>query len=295
VSFKFPEKALLEASHEQNPDGIGIAYWTDKGIVFKKGIKFEQLMEYEKKIPEGTAMIIHFRRATVGAGVPELCHPFPVTTKEALNHTEGIADVVFAHNGGIGEWRNYITAALSSKNPLPSGDHWSDTKAIAFVLGTYGVNYLNIIDDGKQKYATLDKEGRIKRWGTFTEVEKDKIYTSQNITPKRNYAQQQQQQNHSPKWNQGNTQNGYNTSDEDKVIAVPVDNPNAHALVVISRGASVETREDNKPAVTTTMQNQVQGPVGPVPASSPITPCMRSNPGTKPGRFSPIDIDTPMV
>ena len=280
ASLKFPTKEFLEASMEGNPDGIGIAYWTPLGVKYKKGIKFDELLKIGEQFDpsQSNSMLIHFRKSTVGAAVPQLCHPFPVSKEEDLNNIEGTAKVVFAHNGSVTDWRNYITSALGSVNKLPSGEHWSDTKALAFCLGAWGVNYINILNDGKNRFATLDDTGLITKYGEWHVVEKELIWSSVNV---RLRSVQTHTTNHS--YNNGNrATNASNVSsavDDDRVIAVPVENPNANNLVVITRGAHVERRGET----TSAFGNPAI--LGPTKPSSFVE-------AKNGGRFSIVDTDT---
>ncbi len=228
----FPPKDLLEAGAEQNSDGIGIGYLSEGGVAYYKGLKIEELLKFSDIIKEGVPALIHFRKATVGGSVPELCHPFPINfpytrkNNEEINSTKGITKLIFAHNGSILDWRTYVTNAFSKDVPVPSGKHWSDTKAIAFCLGVYGPNYLDILNDNRQKFATLNDKGKITRWGEWYEYSKG-IHTSYNITTKKYQVHPHTQ-----------TGGGTHVSDDDKVIAIPVENPNARQLVLITRGTS---------------------------------------------------------
>lgn len=176
---RFPSMELLALGDKQNPDGGGIAY-LDKGkVVWEKGLSYIDFLDF--KFIEGP-MLIHFRMATVGEPVPELTHPFPVTKGVELN-TKGETDVVFAHNGHVHEWKELLLPAIDTNNPLPGGEYWSDSRAMAFLVHRYGENFLNLITG--QKFATLSRNG-IKRWGSWHKYD-DKIWTSYDPSMRNEY------------------------------------------------------------------------------------------------------------
>lgn len=148
---KFPDIKLLLLGQEQNPDGGGIA-WRERGLVhYRKGLNADQIA----KIGTQTRgpWLIHFRFATVGPAIGELCHPFPVTVDaEAL--TEGSSNAVLAHNGHWGEWRDGIVKNLGMKATfLPTGP-WSDSRVMAWVAAHSGLSFLNSLTQQRIAYMT---------------------------------------------------------------------------------------------------------------------------------------------
>lgn len=234
AGIQFPDKELLEAAAEQNQDGIGIGFQSSKGIRYYKGLSLKELLNFSNigEVPQ----IIHFRKSTVGGAIDQLCHPFPITRKEDLNNLRGYAKAIFAHNGTVGEWRQYMIPALSHSTPIPPSEHWSDSKAIAFLLDIYGIDFLSLIAESKQRFAVLDKNG-LRRWGDWQTLEKDKLWSSQKITPK---SQQSTFSNHTQGWSASHSAANRISSAggtyDDRVVAIPVNNPHAHELVIVTRG-----------------------------------------------------------
>lgn len=243
----FPSDEILDAGFESNPDGIGIGYKTAKGpLKYYKGLKMTELKNFSNLA--NTPMLIHFRKASIGEVVPELCHPFPITQKSDINNTRGYAEALFAHNGNVTDWRTLLIPALSRDKPLPEGEHWSDSKAIAFLVSVYGKGFLTLIAE-RQKFAVLDKTG-ISRWGDWHKIS-DTIHCSYNpiktkyVYPSNNYIGGA---GHGSTKISGAGTGSFSSSD-DRVVAVSVPNPNANKLVIVTRGKKVQP-EDISPRET---------------------------------------------
>lgn len=83
-------------------------------------------------------IVIHFRWASVGEVTPELCHPFPVTSK-ATTRLSGQARAVLFHNGTWGQWRD--TLRRMPRHRSPDG-LLSDTRVAASVVDLCGMDLL---------------------------------------------------------------------------------------------------------------------------------------------------------
>jgi len=141
----------LKAAEQQNPDGAGIAWTGKSGVSMRKGLTALAVHQLLDEIPENTPYVIHFRFATVGEPNAGLCHPFAIGKKTSLaTQRDGLNRVLF-HNG---TWRNW-RAVLDQMPNKPSGE-WSDSRAIAFILGSIGEP---ILDDIPCKFAVMDNEG----------------------------------------------------------------------------------------------------------------------------------------
>ena len=68
-----------DAAQYNNNDGYGIAWIKDGLVHFKKAIgsKIDALREFRPPKP----YVMHFRLATVGTEITEMCHPFIVSPK----------------------------------------------------------------------------------------------------------------------------------------------------------------------------------------------------------------------
>ena len=111
--IEIPEREYLKNCHDNNPDGIGIAWIDERRIThIRKGfMKFKSFMKFlnpKKKELKKYDVIIHFRYATHGSVSPGNCHPFPIDINlRNLRSTaySGRFDIL-AHNGVIFEYGN---------------------------------------------------------------------------------------------------------------------------------------------------------------------------------------------
>jgi len=148
---KFPTRRVLELGASRNPHGAGIAWVEDGKVKWKKGLKLEELFNYEDKTGPG---LVHFRLSTVGGDNPLLCHPFPVSETAEVD-LEGEADKVLAHNGHWMDWQKCVSNVVNRDKPLPPAP-WSDTRGIAWLTSHYGDDWLDWLSE---KVAVLDKNG----------------------------------------------------------------------------------------------------------------------------------------
>jgi hypothetical protein len=168
-----PAKEVLEQAAKSNPDGNGLAFAYNGKIQLFKGLSVDQMEEHFRAIK--LPMLIHFRFATIGDKVPELCHPFPVTEKVQTDLRMKDLDMVFAHNGTIRTWKELLLSSLKGK--VPPGSHWSDSRAIAYLVWRYGEDVLNIVDPS-DRFAVMKGDGSITRYGNFVELEKGMFFSN---------------------------------------------------------------------------------------------------------------------
>ena len=147
-----PTLRELEAAGRQNPDGGGISWHEDNGVSFRKGLNAKQIHAAIRKLDKGTPFVAHFRFATVGEPSGALCHPFPVGKRTSLAESKGGVSRALFHNGTWSNWRE-VLAGMPGKHP--SGE-WSDSRAIAFLLGHVGEAML---DDIPCKFAVMHSAG----------------------------------------------------------------------------------------------------------------------------------------
>jgi len=135
-----PTRDVLEACHEANPHGAGMA-WRERGKV--RWMKNLDVDDVEALLVElDGEVIIHFRWASVGGIDADLCHPFPVS-RWAKTDLFGEADTVLFHNG---TWPAYDEALRRLRQEhgkrLPRGP-MSDTRAAALCVHAHGRRILS--------------------------------------------------------------------------------------------------------------------------------------------------------
>ena len=109
-----PDRETINACHEANPHGAGVA-WRVKGEVrWFKGLEPEEL----ELLIAGLSgeIVIHFRWASVGEVTPKLCHPFPITAS-ATTRLSGHARAVLFHNGTWTQWRDTLRRMPRYRKP----------------------------------------------------------------------------------------------------------------------------------------------------------------------------------
>jgi hypothetical protein len=159
-------ESLLKAE-SSNSDGGGIAWReTDtKGntlVRWKKGLKAHEIndvlkeLELEKYLP----VIIHFRSASQGGNVKELCHPFPITEGVSTD-LEGTAKAVLFHNGTYGMWDSAMKEMVWVAGlKMPVGP-WSDSRFLAWLAFHRGWTSLRLADWGNGRIVLLDSKGNL--------------------------------------------------------------------------------------------------------------------------------------
>jgi len=132
-----PDRATLDACHDANPHGAGVA-WREDGVVrWNKGLDPEELERLIAELPG--EIVIHFRWASVGGVTPKLCHPFPVSAK-ANTRLSGNARAVLFHNGTWSHWRD--TMQRMPRHRMPEG-LLSDTRVAAALVDLCGMDTLD--------------------------------------------------------------------------------------------------------------------------------------------------------
>jgi hypothetical protein len=99
-----PPLSVLQACHEANPHGAGVAWREKRRIHWRKNLSALGVHRLIGEVPG--EVIIHFRWASIGGVDPLLCHPFPVSA-DALPELSGTAKAVLFHNG---TWSAYADA-----------------------------------------------------------------------------------------------------------------------------------------------------------------------------------------
>ena len=162
---------ILKSAETSNPDGNGYATLINGKVVFEKAVTMDLIW---KKIQDKEIIapcIIHARITSIGKTLPELCHPFVVneSSHNALNGTISDDESVLFHNGTFSEYKDLVLqTAMGAGRHLPSGA-MSDTRGIAFVLQTLGIEALEYIDTGFNKFAVLNSKG-LQKFGSWVDV-----------------------------------------------------------------------------------------------------------------------------
>lgn len=148
----------LESASWYNPDGFGVA-WLENGLV--RYSKFREFNWKKWRQPDGP-VVLHFRLATAGEVMPELCHPFPIS-RATPAITKGVAKRVLFHNGHVGEWKSLMQFVPASRR----GGPWSDSRVVAHLIYQDGTKGLG---DGWNRYAIFGSESpRLTLYGDWSE------------------------------------------------------------------------------------------------------------------------------
>lgn len=170
---------ILKNAEQTNPDGNGYATLKNGKVIFEKGISMESIYE---KICTGEIVapcVIHARITSCGITTPELTHPFVI--EDESNPMQGVlekGESVLFHNGTFSDYKDLVLkTALGSGRKLPKGN-MSDTRGLAWCLKSLGVNALEYIDTGFNKFAVLNSKGLTKygKWVNVNGIESSNNY-----------------------------------------------------------------------------------------------------------------------
>lgn len=175
----FPSKRVLELGEKQNSDGGGIAWIDGNKVFWKKNLSARNILKLARNTK--APWIIHFRKASIGLKVEDLCHPFPTEQEADLlkpgDLVSGSSDVgVLAHNGNWHGWHDVLITLVNEGHKLPKGP-WSDTRAMAWASSIKGEEFLKGI---KEKVAWLTPNG-VTRYGSgWSENLEPGVHTTYN-------------------------------------------------------------------------------------------------------------------
>lgn len=140
---------MVTKAYYQNDDGGGIAYREQDQdgstvVVWRKDLSLQEMIELCTKAP--MPYVAHFRIASSGGILPELCHPFEIA-RDTPSTTSGRTknDVLF-HNGDWGKWQDVMLQTAIKLGGFPGG-RWSDTRALAWLGGVYGIGFYEFINE----------------------------------------------------------------------------------------------------------------------------------------------------
>jgi predicted glutamine amidotransferase len=121
-----PDEATLKRCWNDNSDGAGYAYLTDKDTWeikkgFMKWMDFKKSLDAEKFVDENT-VVMHFRIGTSGRcphkagelGKGEMCtHPFPISNKTDMLESLRIdSSTIVIHNGIVGNGAGFLSDTM---------------------------------------------------------------------------------------------------------------------------------------------------------------------------------------
>lgn len=156
-----------------NPDGNGYATLINGKVVFEKGVTIEDIWTKIKNKEIVSPCVIHCRITSVGKTTPELCHPFKVNSSgknsNPMSGTLSKDESVLFHNGTMSDYKDLVLqTALGSGRHLPTG-LMSDTRGLAYCLESLGIEALEYIDTGFNKFAVLNSKG-LQKFGNWVNV-----------------------------------------------------------------------------------------------------------------------------
>ena len=176
-SKRGPTATELAHMEAHNPHGGGVGFPSGTDIEYRRGLTAKQIAKMLPQLPRPT--LVHFRWATHGPRVPELCHPFPLGVAAFVRRTlRGRAPGVLIHNGVWNDahrhcprWQPY--------------ERTSDTAVAAFMVGT---GREDILDEVPWSTAIMRSSGPGKAdvvlRGYWTEYNGD-LYSNLNWQPNR--------------------------------------------------------------------------------------------------------------
>ena len=157
-------ESFIRRQWKINPDGAGFAVRTDNDrypLYFKKGfMSLKSLLNDLKKynVPD-YQLVLHLRISTGGGTKPELCHPFPVLSK---NRISGFSRALLFHNGIFG-----LKVPSKYKKTL------SDTGFLAMFARRIGLRNFKIM----LRYDVLNRNNsRVLLWTDTGMLKKGKWY-----------------------------------------------------------------------------------------------------------------------
>ena len=171
---EFPKWETLKDGEMMNSDGAGIA-WLDKKkrVHFKKGLDAKKIWNMIKSNTVELPCIIHFRIGSVGTSSKELTHPFIISIESPLD-LDGIlpksSNGVLFHNGTIPDWKKLLKENIMLSQTKMLKGEISDSRVMAYVSALYGHEFIELISEGWNKYAILDKDG-IHKYGSWGKVD----------------------------------------------------------------------------------------------------------------------------
>lgn len=165
-----PSLETLEACHQANPHGMGIAWRDGAKVRFFKSDHVSTINRLARAAKGW--VVIHFRIASVGGVCGELRHPFPVTSRSVLEDNGSTRRVLF-QNGTWSGWEAAVRRAEAEGHVRPRG-RMSDTRAAAWLCSIRGGHqWLEETGPSRWVYFTGKRLHLVGNW-----YKQDEIYFS---------------------------------------------------------------------------------------------------------------------
>lgn len=177
IGVELPSKEIFRACWNSNPDGAGVMFNNEDGMVevHKGFMNFDSLWEFMEYLDKrldtyNTSIVIHFRIGTSGKKCAYTCHPYPISNKDdELRNLDYCTEVAVAHNGIMRDYEG-LNSVLNDtqifiKNVLyPISKIDSD-----FVNKQEGKDLIfNITNRGRcNRFVFLEGNGNITRIGDW--------------------------------------------------------------------------------------------------------------------------------
>jgi len=179
AGVKLPKDKTIRAMFENNSNGAGFAYKTEKDDTVKIEKGFFEVKAFidavRSKVRREYSAVLHFRLATSGATDAGNCHPFPVLRDvETMRQTSAIVEIAAAHNGVF----SMPTDKLYSDTQLWIASRLADD-SIVKNLHRSAVQHLLQDSLGTSKLAIIAKSMKnVLMFGAFEHDKKSGLYYS---------------------------------------------------------------------------------------------------------------------
>lgn len=155
-----PTGGELTAAWTANPHGGGAAWIEGDRVHWRKGLSLGEMRRLAARLP--MPYVLHFRWASVGAIVPALTHPFPYNGRLAMRGKT--KQGVLFHNGTWTTWEPILGAMLRVEGLARPAGPWSDTRAMAWLVGQVGDEFLDrVVPEDLNRTVLFTPDGAVYR------------------------------------------------------------------------------------------------------------------------------------
>lgn len=149
---------VMQAEMDWNSDGWGVMYPWNNNLTVLKGLKSEEALRLNERIPVEVPRIWHFRLATHGRVDVKNAHPFRINQHLAVAHNGIVAKYATLPGDSRSDTRRFVDEYL---RPLLQERPW--------LFETSDLNEAIREVDLSSRFAFLNGEGRIHLVGAFRE------------------------------------------------------------------------------------------------------------------------------